>query len=158
MGLFYCEIYKYILKWCINTTFDVRWKSLRSMKFISLWTFEGEVSNSSTFEINYQNHTFFFMINSIISCSIAKLLITWRAKPWRWLTVLQCLRDIISINHAKNVWFYFYYMYKLHLFAKRTLNNVGYLHFIWSHDQMLTYLLQPIREQHLVMWHSNRCD
>ena len=41
---------------------------------------------------------------------------------------------------------------------KRTSKNVGCLHFIWSHDQMLTHLLHPITEQHLVMWHSSRCD
>ena len=34
------------------------------------------------------------------------------------------------------------------LICKKNFINVGCLHLIWSHDQMPTHLLQPIRERH----------
>ena len=43
------------------------------------------------------------MINRFISWSIEKVLIIWRAKPWKWLSSFAILKDIISVNHGEQI-------------------------------------------------------
>ena len=78
----------------------------------------------------------FFMINSIISWSIALKVINSSAM----------LKDIILLIIAKNMWFCVYYMYNL-IFRK--ILDVSILLVIWSNAHLHH---EPMRRQYLVMW------